>query len=76
MPKGYHHLTYEQRCRIYALNEICKPQNEIAKALGVYRSSLSGEIKNSSLGVYSHEVAKNNMNENYNLLDSYIPAKN
>jgi len=61
MPKGYHHLTYEQRCQISALNEISKSQNEIAKVLGVHRSSISREIKrNSSLGIYSHEMAQNN----------------
>jgi IS30 family transposase len=45
MPKGYHQLTYEQRCQIYTLKERGDNHSEIAKALGVHRSSISRELK-------------------------------
>lgn len=45
MPKGYHQLTYEQRCQIYTLKERGDARIEIAKALGVHRSTISRELK-------------------------------
>lgn len=45
MPKGYHHLTYDQRCQIYTLKERGDTFSAIAKAVGVHRSSISRELK-------------------------------
>jgi IS30 family transposase len=44
MPKGYHHLTYDQRCQIYILKERGDTPTAIAKALGVHRCSISREL--------------------------------
>ena len=35
MPEGYHHLTYEERCQIYALMQSGLSQAAIARRLGV-----------------------------------------
>ena len=48
MPKGYHHLTYEQRCHIYALLKRNIGQNQIAKDLKVSQGTISREIKRNS----------------------------
>lgn len=45
MPKGYHHLTREQRCQIAILKATGFPQNQIAEKLGVSASSISRELK-------------------------------
>lgn len=45
MPKGYQHLTYDQRCQIYILKERGDTSSAIAKALGVHRCSISRELK-------------------------------
>ena len=47
MPKGYHHLTYEQRCQIESLKGILS-QAKIAKKLGVHPSTVSKELKRNS----------------------------
>jgi IS30 family transposase len=39
MPKGYHHLTYDQRCQIYALKKSGMSQNKIAKQIKVAQST-------------------------------------
>ena len=44
MPEQYHHLTYEQRCQIYALKKRDFSQQQIAKDLGVSQSSISREL--------------------------------
>ena len=44
MQKQYSHLTYEQRCQIYALKKRGFSQAEIAKDLGVNQSSISREL--------------------------------
>jgi len=59
MPKGYHHLTYEQRCQIYTLKGRSKSLSEIAAIIGVHRSSVSREIKrNSNLNSYNYTEAQ------------------
>lgn len=45
MPKGYKHLTYEQRCQICILKERGDSESKISKALKVHRSTIMREIK-------------------------------
>ena len=45
MPKGYHHLTYEERCQIYTLKQRGDSQAQIAIQLGVSRATISREIQ-------------------------------
>jgi transposase, IS30 family len=44
MPEGYLHLTYEQRCQIHALLHSGHPQADIARQIGVNRSTVSREL--------------------------------
>jgi len=44
MPEGYHHLTYEERCQIYALMQSGLSQAAIARQLGVHRSTIKREL--------------------------------
>jgi IS30 family transposase len=44
MPKGYHHLTRDQRCQLYALNSSGKSTSDTAEILGVHRSTLYREL--------------------------------
>ena len=44
MPKGYHHLTYEERCEIYALIRSGVSQATVARQLGVDRSTIKREL--------------------------------
>ena len=44
MPEGYHHLTYEERCQIYALMQSGLSQAAIARQLGVHRSTINREL--------------------------------
>ena len=48
MPKGYHHLTYDQRCQIYALKKSGMSQNQIAKQIDATQSTISKELKRNS----------------------------
>lgn len=48
MPKGYTHLTYEQRCQIEALKKRGDAPATIAKELGVHRCSIGRELKRNS----------------------------
>lgn len=50
MPTGYHHLTQNQRCQLYALKSRGDSQNSIAKFLKVAPSTISREIKRNSGG--------------------------
>lgn len=45
MPKGYHQLTYGQRCQIYILKQRGDSPATIAKELGVHRSTIIREIR-------------------------------
>jgi transposase, IS30 family len=48
MPEGYHHLTYEQRCQIFALLQSGHSQAAIARQIGVNRSTISRELARNS----------------------------
>ena len=48
MPKGFKHLTYEQRCQIYTLNERGDSFNQIAKAINVDPTTVGREINRNS----------------------------
>lgn len=55
MPKGYHHMTYDQRCQIQTLKERGDSISEIAKALNVHRSTIYREtFRNSVDGTYKY----------------------
>lgn len=45
MPKGYRHLTYEQRCQLFVLLRRVDPIATIAKFLRVHRSTIYRELK-------------------------------
>ena len=45
MPKGYHHVTREQRSQISALKAIETPLNKIAQVIGLSPSSIYRELK-------------------------------
>ena len=48
MPEGYHHLTYEERCQIYALMQ--SGEAAIARQLGVHRSTMKRELDRNTGG--------------------------
>lgn len=48
MPKGYSHLTYEQRCQIYTLKKRGVSSIEVAVELKVHRSTIERELKRNS----------------------------
>lgn len=48
MAKAYNHLTYEQRCQIFALKKSGLSQNKMAKQLGVAQSTISKELSRNS----------------------------
>ena len=59
MPKEYHHLTYEQRCQIYALKKSDKSQREIAKIIKASQSAISRETtRNSGKKEYRYKQAQ------------------
>ena len=45
MPKGHHHLTYDKRCQIYALLKRGCTKAEVARQIGVHRSTITNEIE-------------------------------
>jgi IS30 family transposase len=45
MPKGYHHLTYDQRCQIYILKDRGDTSSTIAKVLNVHHSTIGRELR-------------------------------
>src|SRR5882724_8564091 len=45
MPKGYQHLTRDQRCQISALKSRKLTQKDIADAIGISESALSRELR-------------------------------
>ena len=58
MPKGYQHLTYDQRCQFAVLKNSEKSLSQIAKELGVHRCTLCRELaRNGSTQGYKHEQA-------------------
>ena len=44
MPKGYHHVTREQRSQIFALKAIATPLNKIAKIIGLSPSDIGADF--------------------------------
>lgn len=50
MPKGYHHLTYEERCQIYTLKKSTESNGKIAKRLGVDKSTITRELNRNKGG--------------------------
>jgi transposase, IS30 family len=44
VPKGYHHLTRDQRCQLYTLKSSGKSTSNTAEVLGVHRSTLYREL--------------------------------
>ena len=59
MPKGYHHLTYEERCQIEALKKSGLSRGAIAQQLGRDRSTVYREIKRNTGGRgYHHKQAQ------------------
>ena len=59
MPKGYFHLTYEQRCQICTLKRRGDSCTSIARELGVDRSTIKREIlRNSEQKEYYYEEAQ------------------
>ncbi len=58
MPRGYHHLTYAQRCQISILKDRGDSPSTIARNLGVHRTTISRELKrNSGQRGYRHKQA-------------------
>jgi len=58
MLKRYTHLTYDDRCQIYALKKSGILQNEIAVFLNVSQSTISRELRrNRGLRGYRHKQA-------------------
>ena len=58
MVNNYKHLTYDQRCQISTLKERGDSQTEIARILGVNRSTIGRELKrNKSNDGYLHKEA-------------------
>jgi IS30 family transposase len=59
MPKGYHHLTRDQRCQLHTLKNSGDSISSIAKQLGVHRSALYRELKrNKGLQGYVYQEAQ------------------
>ena len=58
MPKGYFHLTYEQRCQICALKRRGDSASSIARELNVSRSTIIREVqRNSGRKGYHYQLA-------------------
>jgi IS30 family transposase len=57
---GYHHLTYEDRCQIYALKKIGTSNSAVAKQLGVNPSTIGRELnRNKGKRGYRYRQAQN-----------------
>lgn len=68
MSKDHHHLTKEQRCQLYLLNKRGDSKKNIAKELGVHRSSIYRELKRNTVGgeycyKQAHEKAQERRNK-------------
>lgn len=59
MPKGYRHLTYEERCQIHALRKSGLSDAAIARQLGRDRTTVWREVRrNGGLRGYRHKQAQ------------------
>jgi IS30 family transposase len=59
MLKSYRHLTYEQRCQIFALRQSGQSQAAIARQIGVHRSTISRELaRNAGKRGYRFKLAQ------------------
>ncbi len=75
MPKGYHHVTYEQRCRIYALKQRGDSVDYIVYKIRVDQSTIYRELqRNPFQGRYIH-IAAQIRSENRRLKASSIKKK-
>lgn len=64
MPKGYHHLAYEQRCQIYALKKREVSQADISRQLKIHPSTLSRELtRNRGKRGYRYKQAQEKTDE-------------
>ncbi len=75
MPKGHGHLTYDQRCQIYAFLQagICRAQ--IARQLGVNRSTITREVqRNAGKRGYRFKQAHNKASDRRKKASS-VPRK-
>jgi transposase, IS30 family len=58
MPKGYHHLTYDERCQIYALKQRGDSLVQIANLLHIDKATVSRELhRNSGARGYRYKQA-------------------
>ena len=58
MPKGYHHLTRDQRCQLAALKDSGESISNIAIQLNVHRSTLYRELsRNQGEKSYKYQKA-------------------
>lgn len=70
MPKGYHQLTYEQRCQICTLKANNFSQNYIAKQINTSASTISRELsRNSCNGTYHFKAANQKAKERRSMLN-------
>ena len=75
MPKGYHHLTYDQRCQIFTLLKSNFSRRAIAKSLKVSTRTIDREIeRNKGLRGYRYKQAQNKATKR-RVLASSIPRK-
>ncbi len=77
MPRGYHHLTYSQRCQLFVLKERKESNLEIARVLGVHRSTISRELKhNLQDGTYHYDTAQEivEANRQFSYAQTTLPA--
>ena len=44
MSKGYHHLTRDSRCQLYALKKRGDSETQVSKELGAHRSTIYREL--------------------------------
>jgi len=57
MPKGYPHLTHDQRCKIYTSKVMEKSLTEIASIIGVF-NSLIKSVHISAIPAENQELQK------------------
>lgn len=55
MPEGYHHLTHELRCQIFALLQNGQSQAAIARQIGFDRSAISRELRRNG-GKHGYQI--------------------